>query len=185
MDVKQVLAEARSKMDAAVEQLNRELSHVRTGRASVSILDGVKIDYYGTETPLNQVASLAAPEAGLITIQPWEPGIIPEIEKCIQKADLGLNPQNDGKLIRIPIPPLTEERRKKLAKHIGQVGEERKTAIRLVRRDANESIKKLGKEGLSQDEEKRAQGEVQKLTDEFVATVDEALAVKEKEILTV
>lgn len=185
MDAKQVLADARNKMNAAMEQLKKELSQVRTGRASVSILDGVRVSYYDTETPLNQVASIAVPEPGLITVQPWEPGLIPEIEKAILKADLGLNPVDDGKLVRIPIPPLTEERRKKLAKHIHQVAEDRKTAIRLARRDANEAIKKLGKEGLSQDEEKRSTAEVQKLTDDFVAKVDEALKVKEKEILSV
>lgn len=185
MDVKTIQQDARTRMGACLDQLNKELSHVRTGRASVSILDGVKVEYYGTESPLNQVASLAVPEPGLITVQPWEPNLIPEIEKAIRKADLGLNPQNDGKLVRLPIPPLTEERRKKLAKSISQIGEDKKTAVRLVRRDANEALKKLTKDGLSQDEEKRATADVQKMTDDLISRIDQSIKAKEKEILSI
>lgn len=185
MDSKQVLSDAKHKMDGVLDALKRELGQVRTGRASAAVLDGVRVEYYGTETPLNQVSSIAVPEAGLITVQPWEPSLIPEIEKAIRKADLGLNPQNDGKLVRLPVPPLTEERRKKLAKHLGQIAEERRTGIRGVRRDANEAIKKLVKDGMSQDDEKRATADVQKMTDEHIAKVDELLKAKEKEIMSV
>jgi len=182
--VSDVLATADKSMKGVVAAFEKDLGRVRTGRATVALLDGIKVNYYGTETPLSQVASLAAPDANLLTAKPWEPGIIPEIEKAIQKADLGLNPQNDGKMIRLPIPALTEERRKKLARHVSQLAEERKTNVRQHRREANEAIKAMKKEGLSEDEEKRAQTEVQKLTDKYVAAVEESRTAKEKEIMT-
>jgi len=182
--VSDVLAEADESMKAVVAGFEKDLCRVRTGRATVALLDGINVNYYGTETPLSQVASLAAPDANLLTAKPWEPGLIPEIEKAIQKADLGLNPQNDGKIIRLPIPALTEERRKKLARQVSRLAEERKTRVRQHRREANEAIKAMKKEGLSEDEEKRAQSEVQKTTDKYVALVEEARADKEKEIMT-
>jgi ribosome recycling factor len=184
--IKDVQANCEKKMKASVDALKHELATIRTGRASVSVLDGITIDYYGTPTPLNQVAKLGVPEPTLITVQPFDPSVAQAIERAIQKSDLGLNPANDGKLIRVPIPPLTEERRKQLAKKAGQMAESGRTAIRQIRRDANEEIKKLEKDGqVSQDDEKRALDEIQKLTDKHVAMVDEVLKAKEKDILEI
>ncbi|MFZ5587598.1 MAG: ribosome recycling factor [Thermodesulfobacteriota bacterium] len=180
-DVKQ---EAKGLMEKALESLKRDFNRVRTGRASASILDGVRADYYGQATALNQMASVSVPEARLIMIQPWDPKSCAEIEKAILKSDLGLTPQNDGKVVRIAIPPLTEQRRKELVKVIRKMGEETKVAVRNARRDANEMLKEYKNEGeISEDDMRRGQTEVQKLTDEFTAKVDAALAEKEKEIL--
>jgi ribosome recycling factor len=171
-------------MRKAVEALRRELKRVRTGRASLSILDGIKVDYYGTLTPLNQMATLAVPESRLITIQPWDISVIKDIEKALLKSDLGLTPANDGKLIRISIPPLTEERRKELVKVVHKMAEDYKVSIRNARRDANELLKSLKKDGdISEDEAFKSQEEVQKITDEHIKHIDECCQEKEKEIL--
>ena len=173
-------------MEKAVEDLRKELSGVRSGRASISLLDHITVEYYGAPTPLNQVATLSVPEPTLITAQPWDLSLLPAIEKAIRSSDLGLNPGNDGKLIRIPIPPLTEERRKQLAKHVHKVLEDHRTAIRNIRRDENEVIKKMLKDKqVSEDEERKALDEVQKLTDQYTAKVEELAKKKEEEILTV
>jgi len=183
---KDLLKNARTGMDKAIEALKKDFTRVRTGRASVSLFDNVRIDYYGTPTPLNQVGTLAVPEPRLITIQPWEKNLLPEIEKAIFKADLGLNPISDGQLIRIAIPPLTEERRKEMVKLLKRMGEDTKIAIRNVRRDANDAVKKLAKDKeISEDEAKRTEKEIQELTDKFVAKADEAVAVKEKEVMEI
>jgi len=173
-------------MDTSIQVLKEELVTIRTGRASLAILDGVTVDYYGTPTPVNQVANLAVPEGNLITVQPWEPAMLPVIEKAILSADLDLNPANDGKILRIPIPALTEERRKTLVKHVGKVTEDARTAIRQVRRDANDHLKKMLKEKeLSEDEEKNALKEVQDLTDEHTKQADELAKKKEEDLLKV
>lgn len=178
--------EANERMDKSIESLKKEFGSIRTGRASLSLLDGIKIDYYGTPTQLAQVATLGIPESRQITIQPWEQKLIPEIEKAILKSDLGLTPGNDGKTIRINIPTLTEERRKQLVKVVKKDAEEAKVAIRNIRRDINEKIKKSEKEQhLSEDDIKRLQDEIQKLTDQHVAKVDDVLHHKEKEIMEV
>jgi len=163
----------------------RDLSRIRTGRASVALLEGIKVDAYGTSMPLTQVASLAAPEARLLTVQPWDLSLLTDVEKAILKSDLGLTPMNDGKLLRLPIPPLTTERRKDLVKMVKKLGEEAKVALRNVRREANEDLKEMKKEKmLSEDEAHRAQEEVQKVTDEFIKKVDAQAAEKEKEIMS-
>lgn len=174
------------RMSGAMEALKKEFSSVRTGRASLALLDGIAIDYYGTMTPLQQLASLSVPESRQIAIQPWEQKLIPEIEKAIMKSDLGLTPMNDGKTIRLNIPVLTEERRKQLVKIVKKKAEESKIAVRNIRRDANEELKKLEKENhISEDEVKKSQEEIQKITDSFVRKVDELLEHKEKEIMEV
>ena len=184
--IKDVQANAEKRMRASLEAFRHELATIRTGRASVSVLDGITVDYYGTPTPLNQVAKLAVPDPTLITVQPFDPSIAEAIEKQIRKSDLGLNPANDGKIIRVPIPPLTEERRKQLAKRASQMAEGVRTAVRQIRRDANEEIKKLEKEhAISQDDEKRGLDEVQKMTDRYIGMIDELLKTKEKEILEI
>jgi ribosome recycling factor len=176
--------ETRDRMAKSIESLQKEMKRVRTGRASLSLLDGVRVDYYGTLTPLNQMASLSVPESRLIVIQPWDVSVIKAIEKGILKSDLGLTPSSDGKLVRIAIPPLTEERRKELVKVVNKICEEYKVAVRNIRRDANEMVKELKKEGeISEDEAFKAQDEIQKITDEYVGKVDEVYAAKEKEIL--
>lgn len=181
-----VLREARASMDKAIKALKREMSKVRTGRASVSLLDDVKVDYYGTPTPLNQVATLSVPEPRLITIQPWEKQLIPEIEKAIFKADLGLTPSSDGQLVRLPIPALTEERRKEMGKLVRRMGEEAKVSIRNARRDANDTLKLLEKEKeITADDQKSGEKEVQKVTDDFVNTVDEVVKAKETELMEI
>jgi ribosome recycling factor len=177
---------AEEKMAKAADVLKKEFAGIRTGRASLGILDGIVVDYYGTATPLNQVANLAVPEARLITIQPWDAKIIGEIEKAILKSDVGLTPSNDGKLIRLSIPPLTEERRQQIVKHARKLAEDARVAVRNIRRDSNEEIRKKAKEGhVSEDETKKIQDEIQKLTDSYIKKVDELLAHKEKEIMTV
>lgn len=174
------------RMDAAVEALKKDFAAVRTGRASLALLDGITVDYYGTPTPLQQLASLSVPESRQMAIQPWEHKLIPEIEKAIMKSDLGLTPANDGKVIRINIPVLTEERRKQLVKVVKKRAEEAKVAVRNIRRDSNEELKKLEKEKhLSEDDVKKVQDEIQKLTDVHVKKVDEVLEHKEKEIMEV
>jgi len=174
------------RMQASIEALKKKFASVRTGRASLSLLDGLTVDYYGTSTPIQQLASLSIPDSRQISIQPWEQKIIPEIEKAIMKSDLGLTPMNDGKLIRINIPTLTEERRKQLVKVVKKEAEDAKVAVRNVRRDINEELKKLEKEKhVSEDEIKKEHDEVQKITDSFVKKVDELLEHKEKEIMEV
>lgn len=178
--------EFRERMQKSIEALKGELNRVRTGRASIALLDGIKVDYYGTSTPLNQVATLAVPESRLITIQPWDASILPDIEKAILKSDLGLVPTNDGKVIRISIPQLTEERRKELAKVVKRIGENAKIAIRNIRRDANDFVKKKEKnKEISQDELKRDQEEIQKMTDDFIKEVERLVVEKEKEVMEI
>jgi len=173
-------------MQASIEALKKKFAGVRTGRASLSLLDGLTVDYYGTVTPLQQLASLSIPDSRQILIQPWEQKIIPDIEKAIMKSDLGLTPMNDGKVIRINIPPLTEERRKQLVKVVKKEAEDAKVAVRNIRRDINEDLKKMEKEKhISEDEIKKEHDEVQKITDSFIKKVDELLEHKEKEIMEV
>jgi ribosome recycling factor len=179
-----IYEETREKMGKALAALDSELKKVRTGRASLNILDGVRVDYYGTLTPLNQMASLAVPESRMITIQPWDATVIKEIEKALLKSNLGLTPSSDGKLIRIAIPPLTEQRRKEIVKQVHKMCEDRKVVIRNIRRDSNEMTKELKKDGdISEDENFKAQDKIQKITDEFIKLVDDAYNKKEKEIL--
>ncbi|MEJ2697809.1 MAG: ribosome recycling factor [Candidatus Sulfobium sp.] len=174
------------RMNGAIEALKKEFGSIRTGRASLSLLEGISVNYYGTITPLQQLASLSIPESRQIAIQPWEQRIIPDIEKAIMKSDLGLTPMNDGKIIRINIPDLTEERRKQLVKVVRKRTEEAKVAVRNIRRDANDELKKMEKdEHLSEDDVKREQEEIQKITDSFVKKADEILEHKEKEIMEV
>src|SRR5262249_28765273 len=169
-----------------LEELRRELSKIRTGRANLSLLDGIKVNYYGTPTPLTGVASLAVPEPRLITVKPWDRNIIKDIEKAIIEANIGINPMNDGELIRLPIPALTEERRKEIAKQVRHKGEDHKVAIRNERRDANEALKELQKKKtISEDEVKRTAERVQKETDQGVLKIDEIVQKKEKEIMEV
>ena len=183
-NVKEVEANARTKMDKVLADMQHEVAHFRTGRATIGLLDSVRVDYYGTPTPLNQVAQLHVPEPALITVQPWDNTIIGAIEKGIRIADLGLNPSNDGKIIRIPIPALTEDRRRELAKKLSHVAEERRVTLRNIRRDANEHLKKLFKDKvISEDEERQALEVTQKLTDSQIAKVDQVAKAKEKEIL--
>jgi len=186
MPTKQLIADAASRMDHTVDAVRRELATLRTGRASLSMLDGIRVDYYGTPTPLNQVGNLGVPDPTLITLQPWDPSLLPAIEKAIRSSDLDLNPQNDGKIIRIPIPPLTEERRKGLVKHAHKSAEEGRVAVRNVRRDVNDHLKKLLKEHeLGEDDERHALAEVQKLTDQHIEEINSVLKQKEAEILEV
>lgn len=183
---KEIKQRAVEKMDGAIASLKREFSTVRTGRASLALLDGISIDYYGTPTALNQIASMSVPESRQILIQPWEQKLIPDIEKAILKSDLGITPMNDGKVIRINIPSLTEERRKQLVKVVHKMSEESKVAVRNIRRDSNEELKKLEKEKhVSEDIVKRSLEEIQKLTDGHIKKIDEVLEHKEKEIMEV
>jgi ribosome recycling factor len=182
--VKEIEASARTRMEKVLADLQHDMAGVRTGRASVSLLDNVRADYYGTPTPLNQLATLHVPEPTLITVQPWDVSQIGPIEKAIRAADLGLNPSNDGKIVRVPIPPLTEERRKELVKKLHHIAEDHRVAMRNIRRDANENVKKLLKDKLiSEDDDRRAHDEIQKLTDGQIAKLDQAAKTKEKEIL--
>jgi ribosome recycling factor len=180
-----VLKDLDHRMNAAIETLGREFAAVRTGRASVTLLDNIRVDYYGTPTPINQMASVSVPDARTITIQPWEVGQLKEIEKAISKSDLGITPMNDGKLVRLSMPTLTEERRKQLAKAVGKIAEESRVAIRNIRREGNERLKALAKDTkVSEDEERRGHDQIQKTTDRFIAKVDELLKKKEQEILS-
>jgi ribosome recycling factor len=173
-------------MEKAIEDFKHKLTTVRTGRASISLLDGVTVEYYGTPTPLNQVATINAPEGSLLTVQPFDPSLVNDIDKAIRSSDLGLNPSNDGKLVRVPIPPLTEERRKQMVKVTHDMAEDHRTAVRNVRRDANDKLKKSLKDKIiSEDEEKRSLDEVQKLTDQAIAKIGELLTHKETEIMKV
>ena len=184
--LKDVYTQLKTRMDKAVEDFRTNLAAARTGRASARMLDPVRVPYYGSEMPLNQVAQVHAPEAQLITVQPHDPSILADMEKAIRSAGLGLNPQNDGKMIRIPVPPLTEERRKEMVKHLHKILEDHRTAIRNVRRDGNDAIKKTLKDKkISEDEEKKALDEVQKLTDGEIKKMEEMSATKEKELMTV
>jgi len=186
MSTKTEIADLKNRMAGAVDDLRRELASIRTGRASLSLFESIEVDYYGAATPINQLASLAIPEPSLVTIQPYDGSLIGAIEKAILGSDLGLNPANDGRLIRIPIPPLNEERRQQLAKHVHKVLEDHRTAVRNIRRDGNDTMKKqLKNKEISEDEERRALDEIQKLTDEFVSTLEEIAKKKEQEILTV
>ncbi len=186
MTTNEEIVQTRQRMQKAVEDLRRELAGVRTGRASLSLFDNIVVDYYGAQTPINQVASLAVPEPSLITIQPYDISMIAAIEKSIQASDLGLNPGNDGRLIRVPIPPLNEERRKELAKHVHKVLEHHRTAVRNIRHDANDTMKKhLKNKELSEDDEHRALNEIQRITDDFIAKLEAVAKTKEEEILTV
>jgi ribosome recycling factor len=185
MSLKEIESHAKQKMDKVLADMQHALASVRTGRASVSMLDGLRIDYYGTPTPISQVATLLVPEAGMITAQPWDVSQIGQIEKAIRTSDLGLNPQNDGKIIRIPIPPLTTERRKEMVKHLHHVAEEHRVALRSVRRDANDAAKKLLREKtISEDDEKRSLADIQKLTDAAMGKLDAASQTKEKELMS-
>jgi ribosome recycling factor len=180
------LKDTRVRMEKSLASTQGELARVRTGRASLTLLDTVKVAYYGNTVPLKQVANCAVPEPRLITIQPWDRSVLGEIEKAILKADIGITPNNNGFMIRLPIPPLTEERRKELVKLVHQLGEEGKVAVRNVRRDGLEHLKKLEKDKkISQDEERNGQNEVQKLTDEFVRKIDEAIKVREAEVMEI
>ena len=183
-DVDEILLETEGNMEKSIQALQKGLSSIRTGRASLSILDGIMVDYYNTMQPLNQIATLSIPESNMIVIQPWDISVISEIEKSIQKSNLGLNPQNDGKVIRIVIPPLTEERRNQLVKAVKAKGEDFKVAIRNSRRDGNSAIKKLLNDKLiPEDDARRKNDEIQKITDEFIKKVDEITKNKESEIL--
>ena len=180
----ELIKDLRRRLDAAVEAHRKELAGVRTGKASISLLDGILVEYYGTATPINQVGALSTPEANLITVKPYDVSVIGDIEKAIRKSDLGLNPANDGKLIRIPIPPLTEERRQQLAKHVHKVTEHGHNEVRQIRRHGNDELKKLEKEKkISQDEEKKGMDTVQKLHDEYIKKLDDLAKSKEQEIL--
>ncbi len=184
--LKELHAQLKSRMEKAVAGFQANLASTRTGRASVAMLDQVRVDYYGSETPLNQVAQITAPEPQLILVQPWDPSVLQAIEKALRTSDLGFNPQNDGKIIRVPIPPMTEERRREVVKHLNKVLEEHRTAIRNVRRDGNEALKKLAKDKkISEDEEKRSLEEIQKLTDEEIKRMEELSKKKEAEVMQV
>jgi len=184
--IKDVENNAKARMEKALGGLQHDMAAIRTGRASVNLLDNVRVDYYGTPTPLNQVGTLHVPEPAMITVQPWDVSQIGAIEKAIRAADLGLNPSNDGKVIRVPIPPLTEERRRDLVKKLHGVAEDHRVALRNVRRDANEHVKKLLKDKtISEDDERRAHDEIQKLTDVYIQKLDQAAKAKEKEILEI
>jgi len=184
--LKDLYNDIKRRMDHAVADFQANLAATRTGRASVHMLDQIKVDYYGTPTPINQMAQVSAPEPQLITIAPWDPTILKDVEKAIQTADLGLNPLSDGKIIRVPVPPMTEERRRDVCKHINKVLEEHRTAIRNVRRDGNEALKKLTKDKkVSEDDEKRALEEVQKMTDAEIRRMEELSQKKEAEVMQV
>jgi ribosome recycling factor len=183
-NIKEVEASARTRMEKVLGELQHEMAHIRTGRASIGLLDSVRVDYYGSPVPLNQVAQLHVPEPAMITVQPWDASTIGAIEKAIRGADLGLNPSNDGKVVRVPIPPLTEERRRDLAKKLSHIAEERRVGLRNIRREANEHLKKMLKDkAISEDEERQALDTIQKLTDGQITKIDQAAKAKEKEIL--
>jgi ribosome recycling factor len=184
--IKEVQANLKSRMDKAIGDMQHEMASIRTGRASLGILDHIRVDYYGTPTPLNQLANLHVPEPSLITIQPWDVSQIGPIEKAIRASDLGLNPANDGKIIRLPIPPLTEERRKELVKRLHGVAEHHRVSVRNIRRDANDAVKKLLKDKkVTEDEDKRAHDENQKITDTYMEKIEAAAKAKEKEVLEI
>jgi ribosome recycling factor len=183
--VKMVLDDAREKMDKSIQHLENELVKIRAGKANPRILDGIMVEYYGVQTPLNQVSNIGTPDAKTIAIQPWEKNMIDPIEKAIMQANIGITPENNGEIIRLNIPPLTEERRRDLVKQVKQEGENTKVGIRNSRRDANEELRLLQKDGLPEDEQKNGESEVQKLTDNYIEKVDTILEVKEEDIMTV
>ena len=186
MSEQDVIKTTRPRMDTVIDDFQRKLATVRTGRAAVSLLDSVLVDYYGTMTPLNQMASVHAPEPAMLTVQPWDQTQVATIEKAIRSADLGLNPSNDGKLVRIPIPPLTEERRKQLVKQVHEIAEDHRTAVRNIRRDSNERLKKMLKDKqISEDNERDGLDEVQKLTNHYIGKIDELTKSKENELTNV
>lgn len=186
MIVKKVHTDTEERMNKAVEAIGKELASIRTGKATTSLLDGIRVDYYGTMTPLSQVANISVPDPRLLVIHPWEKKLIPEIIKAIQKSDLGLNPQSDPNVVRLPIPPLTEERRKDLVKLVKKVGEEGKVAIRNIRRDSNDALKKAEKDKeISEDESRKGQERVQEITDEHIEKIEEMLKKKEQEIMEI
>jgi ribosome recycling factor len=182
--LKETYVQLKTRMEKAVEDFRREMAATRTGRANVHMLDTVSVDYYGSQMPLNQIATIHAPEPQMITVQPFDPSALQNIEKAIRGGDLGLNPMNDGKLIRVPIPALTEERRKEMVKHLHKILEEHRTAVRNIRRDGNDAIKKAAKDKkVTEDDEKRALEEIQKLTDDEIKKMEEMSKTKEKEVL--
>lgn len=186
MSEKDVIKDTKPRMETVIDDFRRKLATIRTGRAAISLLDNVMVDYYGTMTPLNQMASVHAPEPQMLTVQPWDQSQLGAVEKAIRAADLGLNPSNDGKLVRIPIPPLTEERRKQLAKQVHEIAEDHRTATRNVRRDANERLKKLLKDKqISEDNERDGLDEIQRLTNTYIGKIDELSKSKEHEITSV
>lgn len=186
MSVSEIIAQTEHKMKATVEHTREEFVKIRTGRASTGLLDQIKVDYYGCPTPLNQVAQVGVGDARTLTVQPWEKNMVKVVEKAIRDSDLGLNPATSGDVIRVPLPPLTEERRRELSKVVRGMGEDSKVAIRNLRRDANTHVERLTKDKeISEDDERRAETEVQKLTDKYVAEIDNVVADKEKEIMTV
>jgi len=186
MSEKDIIKETKPRMDTVIEDFRRKLATVRTGRAAVSLLDTIMVDYYGTMTPLSQMASVHAPEPQMLTVQPWDQSQIGAVEKAIRSSDLGLNPSNDGKLVRIPIPPLTEERRKQLAKQVHDIAEDHRTAVRNMRRDGNERLKKMLKDKLiSEDAERDGLDEIQKLTNSYITKIDELVKAKEQELTNV
>jgi ribosome recycling factor len=186
MSEKDIVKDTRPRMDTVIDDFRRKLSTVRTGRAVVTLLDNVLVDYYGTMTPLNQLASVHAPEPQMLTVQPWDQSQVGAVEKAIRGADLGLNPSNDGKLVRIPIPPLTEERRKQLAKQVHDIAEDHRTAVRNVRRDGNDRLKKMLKDKvISEDAERDGLEEIQRLTNTYITKIDELTKTKEQEITSV
>ena len=183
---KEAMAQARTRMEKAVEDFRKELASVRTGRANVTLLDHVRVDYHGTPMPVNQLGTLSVPEATMIVIAPWDPSAVPLIDKAIRTSDLGLNPTNDGKVVRVPIPPLTEDRRKEFVKHLHKVLENHRTAVRNIRRDVKEGVDKLEKDKkISQDEQKRTLEELEKLTHSETKKIEDLSAAKEKELLEV
>ena len=184
--LKDIYVQLKTRMEKAVEDFRREMAAIRTGRASVHMLDSVTVEYYGSQMPLNQIATVHAPEPQMITVQPFDPSSLTEIEKAIRTADLGLNPMNDGKLIRVPVPVLTEERRRDLVKHLHKVLEDHKTAVRNIRRDGNDAIKKAMKDKkITEDDEKRALDEIQKLTDDEIKKMEDMSKAKEKEVMEI
>src|SRR5918999_2670993 len=183
-DLKGMFTEVKTRMDGAIERVRRDMASVRTGRATVSLLDGIHVEAYGSKMPINQVATLSVPEPAMIVAQPFDPSVMGAIEKAIRASDLGLNPANDGKVVRIPIPPLTEERRKELSRHVHKLAEEGRNAVRAVRRDANDRLKKLLKDSkISEDDERKGLDEVQRITDQHVKLIDEAQKKKDAELL--
>lgn len=184
-DVKPILNDAEESMEATLLFLDESLAHIRAGKANIRILDGVKVDYYGSHVPISNVATVTTPDAKTISIQPWEKGLISVIEKAILNSDVGITPMNNGEVIRLGIPPLTEERRKQLAKQARHEGEEAKISVRNARREAIDHLKKMVKEGLPEDMEKDAEASVQKIHDKYIKKIDDMLAAKEKEIMTV
>ena len=184
--LKDIQQQLKTRMEKAVDDFRANLASTRTGRASVHMLDQIKVPYYGSDMPLNQVAQVTAPDANMITVQPWDPSILGDIEKALRASDLGFNPQNDGKIIRIPVPPMTEERRREVVKHLNKTLEDHRTAVRNIRRDGNDLIKKAAKDKkISEDEEKRSLEEIQKLTDDEIRRMEEMCRNKEREVLQI